>query len=394
MNQAPALEHIVEGAKRVLPFERVVLVLQGGGALGAYQAGVYQAIHEANIHVTWICGTSIGGINGALLAGNRPEQRVERLREFWEAVTEPPIRIPNIPWFTELPWNGNDQARYWTNRMSAFATMFHGVPDFFTPRPFPPLSSEAERPDLVSYYDTAPLKATLERLVDFDLINKKPLRFSVAATNVRTGAPVYFDNLNETLTAAHVIASASLPPGFPPTEIDGEYYWDGGVVSNSPMQFVIDDRPRYSALVFQVDLWDANGEVPLDIPSANLRALEIHSASRLNITLEQYRKTQKFRHAVARFLDELPAACQNDPDVQFLAEEARVKVATVVQLKYQANGFETAGKTFEFSRTAMEEHWQAGYEDTGRALDEPGVFELPHVSEAARIFDVHRGWME
>ena len=174
MNQAPSLDHIVQGAKRILPFERVVLVLQGGGALGAYQAGVYQAIHEANIRVDWICGTSIGGINGALLAGNPPERRVERLREFWEAVTEPPIRIPNIPWFSELPWNGNGQARYWSNKISAFATMFHGAPDFFTPRPFPPLSSTAESPDLVSYYDTSPLKATLARLVDFDLINSQP----------------------------------------------------------------------------------------------------------------------------------------------------------------------------------------------------------------------------
>jgi NTE family protein len=392
MNQAPSLQHLVKGAKRALPFERVVLVLQGGGALGAYQAGVYQALHEADIQVDWICGTSIGGINGALLAGNPPGRRVKRLREFWEAVTEPPIRIPNVPWFSELPWNGNGQARYWINRISAFATMFHGVPNFFTPRPFPPLSSAAESPDLVSYYDTSPLKATLGRLVDFDLINSKPLRFSVAATNVRTGVPVYFDNLQRPITAAHVMASASLPPGFPPTEIDGDYYWDGGVVSNSPMQFVIDDRPRYSALVFQVDLWDANGEVPLDIPSANLRALEIHSASRLNVTLEQYKKTQKFRHALARFLDQLPEACQNDPEVEFLAQEARVKVASVVQLKYQSNKFETAGKTFEFSRAAMEEHWQAGYDDTKIALGEPGIFELPHVSEVARIFDVHHGW--
>ncbi len=392
MNQAPSLEHVIQGAKRILPFERVALVLQGGGALGAYQGGVYQAIYEANIDVQWICGTSIGGINGALLAGNPPERRVERLRDFWEAVTEPPIRIPNIPWFSQLPWNGNGQARYWTNRISAFATMFHGAPDFFTPRPFPPVSSAAENPELVSYYDTAPLHATLARLVDFDLINSRPIRFSVAATNVRTGAPVYFDNLQRPITPAHVMASASLPPGFPPTEIDGEYYWDGAVVSNSPMQYVIDDRPRYSALVFQVDLWDANGEVPLDIPSANLRALEIHSASRLNITLEQYKKTQKFRHALSRFLDQLPEVCQNDPEVQFLAQEAHVKVATVVQLKYQSNKYETAGKTFEFSRAAMEEHWQAGYDDTKIALGEPGIFELPHVSEAARIFDVHHGW--
>jgi NTE family protein len=392
MNQAPSPGQVVQGAKRILPFERVALVLQGGGALGAYQGGVYQAIHEAGIEVDWISGTSIGGINGALIAGNPFDRRVQRLREFWEAVTEPPMRIPSIPWFSEALWDGDGQARYWINRMSAFATMFHGVPNFFTPRPLPPVNSAAEKPDLVSYYDTSPLEATLGRLVDFDLINARPLRFSVGATNVRTGAPIHFDNLQTPITAAHVMASASLPPGFPPTEIDGEYYWDGGVVSNSPMQYVIDDRPRYTALVFQVDLWDANGEAPLDIPSANLRALEIHSASRLNVTLEQYKKMHKFRCALARFLDQLPSASHNDPDVQFLAQEARVNVATVVQLKYQANKYETAGKTFEFSRAAMEEHWQAGYCDTKSALCEPRVFELPHVSEAARIFDVHRGW--
>ena len=188
------------------------------------------------------------------------------------------------------------------------------------------------------------------------------------------------------------MASASLPPGFPPTEIDGEYYWDGGVVSNSPMQFVIDDRPRYSALVFQVDLWDANGEVPLDIPSANLRAMEIHSASRLNVDARAVQKDAKIPACSVEIFGPAARGLPDDSEVRFLAEEARVKVATVVQLKYQAQKHETAGKTFEFSRTAMEEHWQAGYQDTRIALREPGVFELPHVSEAARIFDVHHGW--
>ncbi len=394
MNQTPSPELMIKGATRMLPFERVALVLQGGGALGAYQAGVYQAIHEAKIDVHWLCGTSIGAINGALIAGNPPDKRVERLRDFWETVTKPPLRIPNLPWFTELPWNGNGHARFWTNKISAFATMVHGAPGFFSPRPFPPVNSTSEDPELVSYYDITPLKDTLARLVDFDRINvqPEPMRFTALATNVRTGTPVYFDNRERKITAAHILASSSLPPSFPPTEIDGEYYWDGGVVSNSPMQFVVDNRGGHTALVFQVDLWDASGEAPLDIPSANLRAMEIHSASRLNISLEEYKKTQKFRHALRRFLDELPAECQNDPEVQFLSEQARVKVATIVQLKYQANKFETAGKMFEFSRQAMEEHWQAGYEDTRVALVEPGVLELPHVSEAARIFDVHHGW--
>jgi len=391
MNQASSIECIAQGLKRAVPFERVVLVLQGGGALGAYQAGVYEAIHEAEIEVDWICGTSIGGINGALIAGNRPERRVERLREFWEAITKPPIGIPDPGLFVALSWNGSGKA-HWTNRLSALASLLYGVPDFFTPRPFPRLIAAAERPDLVSCYDTAPLQATLARLVDLDLINSKSVRLSVAATNARTGAPIYFDSLKHPITSAHIMASASLPPSFPPTEIDGEYYWDGAVVSNSPLQYVIDDASRYTALVFQVDLWDANGEVPLDIPSAYSRSLEIHSATRLSITLEQYKKTQKFRLAVAKLLDQLPDAFRNDPEVQFLAEEARARIATLVQLKYQSSRYETASKSFEFSRAAMKERWQAGYHDAKIALAEPRVFELPHVTEAARIFDVHHGW--
>jgi NTE family protein len=394
MNQAPSPERMAKGATPILPFERVALVLQGGGALGAYQAGVYHALHEASIGVDWLCGTSIGAINGAIIAGNPPEKRVERLRDFWETITKPPVRIPNIPWFTDLPWTGNGHARYWTSRISAFSTMVHGAPGFFSPRPLPPVNSAAESPEAVSYYDIAPLKETLARLVDFDLVNDDSMRFTVLATNVRSGARAYFENREQEIGPAHILASASLPPNFPPTEIDGEYFWDGGVISNSPMQFVIDNRGRHTALVFQVDLWEENGEVPLDIPSANLRAMEIHSASRINISLEEYKRMQKFRMALRRFLDELPEQCQSDPDVQFLSEQARGKVATIVQLKYQSNKFETAGKMFEFSRRTMEEHWQAGYDDTEKALGEPAVFELPDVTEAARIFDVHRGWMD
>ena len=394
MNQAPFPERMVKGATRILPFERVALVLQGGGALGAYQAGVYHALDDANIGVDWLCGTSIGAINGAIIAGNRPEKRVERLRDFWETVTKPAVRIPNMPWFADLPWNSSGNARYWTSRISAFSTMLHGAPGFFSPRALPPVNSTAESPEAVSYYDIAPLKETLARLVDFDLINDDSMRFTVLATNVRSGARAYFENREQEIGPAHILASASLPPNFPPTEIDGEYFWDGGVISNSPMQFVIDNRGRHTALVFQVDLWDENGEVPLDIPSANLRAMEIHSASRINLSLDDYKRMQKFRMALRRFLDELPEQCQDDPDVQFLSEQARGKVATIVQLKYQSNKFETAGKMFEFSRRAMEEHWQAGYDDTEKALGEPAVFELPDVTEAARIFDVHRGWMD
>lgn len=380
--------------RRSLPYDGVPLVFQGGGALGAYQAGVFQGIHEANIEVSWICGTSIGAVNGALIVGNPPEQRVEKLREFWEAITKPQVAFPNIPWLPALSLSAQPHTRYWANKISTFATMMQGAPGFFSARPFPPIISPAESPSLVSYYDISPLRTTLAKLVDFELINNKSTRLSVGAVNVRTGASTYFSSNEHPISMLHILASASLPPGFAPTEINGEYYWDGAVASNTPMQHVIDTRQRDSALIFQVDLWDPNGEVPLDIPSAFLRATEIHSASRVNISLEQYKKMEKFRNALCSFFDRLPTQYQNDPDAKFLEKEARVKAATIVQLKYQSKKYEGSDKTFEFSRSAMEEHWQAGYEDTKLALAEPAVLEPPSNAEALRIFDVRQGWMK
>jgi NTE family protein len=264
---------LAQDPKRVSPFERTVLVLQGGGALGAYQAGAFQAIDEANIQLDWLCGVSIGAINASLIAGNSPERRIERLREFWEAVTQPPAAASSFSWFSKLPWGKNEQAQELIRKMGAFANMTYGVPSFYSPRPLALPGSIAEKPDQVSYYDTSPLKATLERLVDFDRINSEAMRLSVSATNVETGALVYFENTDRKITASHVLASGSLPPAFPPTEIDGEYYWDGGVISNAPLQWVVDSRPRFSALVFQVDLWDQRGKVPLDVAETNLRAI-------------------------------------------------------------------------------------------------------------------------
>jgi NTE family protein len=417
---------------RVLPFERVVLVMQGGGALGSYQAGVFAALAEANnegnVRLDWVCGVSIGAINAALIGGNPREKRVQRLREFWDAVTEPPNMLPGLAWLARLPWASGDPMRLWTDsmsaaaskpygapnslpsfldflggkgdsgrafaiKMSAAATMLYGTPNFYLPRPHPPVSSEAERPDAVSFYDTSPLKSTLERLVDFDLINSKQMRLSVGATNARTGASVYFDNFEQKITAAHIMASGALPPGFPPVEIDGEYYWDGGVVSNSPLQFVADSRPLYSSLVLQVDLWDADGEMPLDITTANLRATEVHSASRLNVSLEQFRSMQQLRRDLSQLLEELPKERRNEPQIQRLSEAARVQIATVVRLKYQAKKYEAANKMFDFSRATMEERWAAGYDDAQVAINEPAIRELPDLANPVRIFDAHHGWI-
>lgn len=302
--------------QRTLPFDRIVLVLQGGGALGAYQGGVVQALDEAGVQLDWLCGVSIGAINAALVAGNAPHRRVERLREFWEAVTTPPMVASAAPWFWDQWWPIGGRVRSWTSRLSATTTMLYGAPNFFLPRSMPPLGSTAEKPDLVSFYDVTPLRATLEKLVDFDRINSSELRLSVGATNIRTGESIYFESKDRKIGVEHIMASASLPPGFPATEVDGEYYWDGGVVSNAPIQWIITSRaPADSALVFQVDLWDARGDVPLDIAAANLRAMEIHSASRVSMSLDGYRKMQHFRSALGKLLAELPEERRKDPDI-------------------------------------------------------------------------------
>ena len=243
------------------PFERVALILQGGGALGSYQAGVYQALAEANLHPDWVAGISIGAVNSALIAGNPPEKRVQQLRQFWETVSAPPFGVPSLP---GLNIHG-EYMHIAINQMRSFGILLGGAPGFFTPRMPPPFLHPPGAAEAVSFYDVAPLKATLERLVDFDLINESAMRFSVGAVNVRTGNFVYFDNTTHQIGAAHVMASGSLPPGFPATEIDGEQYWDGGLVSNTPLQWVLDSRPRQDTLAFQIDLWSASGEFPRNL---------------------------------------------------------------------------------------------------------------------------------
>src|SRR6266436_5319692 len=223
------------------PFDCVALVLQGGGALGAYQAGVYQALAEANLAPDWVAGISIGAINAALIAGNAPEARVDKLRAFWEQVTTPVI--VNMPDIVKTFWSG-DMARGFLNQVNAWNALMRGAPHFFEPRPIPPFFFPPGKIEATSYYDTSQLRSTLESLVDFDRINAGEMRFSVGSVNVRTGNFAYFDTKTHTIRPEHVLASGALPPGFPAIEIDGEHYWDGGLVSNTPLQWVVDNTPR------------------------------------------------------------------------------------------------------------------------------------------------------
>ena len=368
------------------PFGRVALVLQGGGALGSYQAGVYQALAEANLHPDLVAGISIGAVNAALIAGNPPEKRVERLREFWEAISAPVLGPFGIKYDPSIHITDPSVHRL-LNQTRSFFTLLCGAPQFFTPRQPTPFLFPPDSPNTLSYYDVAPLKTTLEQLVDFDRINAGTMRFSVGATNVRTGTLTYFDNTTHRIGPKHVMASGSLPPGFPVTEIDGEYYWDGGCVSNTPLQWVLEAKPSQDTLAFQVDLWGAVGEVPRDFIHAAVREKEIRFSSRTLEMTEQYKKAQKARLALAELLKQLPTQLRNRPEAKLLAKQADEKVCNIVHLIYRSKPYEGFSKDFEFSRRTMEEHWQAGFEDTVRSLSHPEVLQRPDRLEGVRTFD-------
>ncbi len=366
------------------PFECIALLLQGGGALGSYQAGVYQALAEARLHPDWVAGISIGAINSALIAGNPPERRVERLREFWEAITSPPFGIPT---FDQVEIKG-DFNRTVVNQMRAFGILLGGAPSFFVPRPLPPAFYPAGSVEALSYYDVAPLKSTLERMADFDRINACDMRFSVGAVNVRTGNFVYFDNTRQAIKPEHIMASGALPPGFPAMEIEGEHYWDGGIVSNTPLQWVLDKQPRQDTLAFQVDLWSARGDLPRNLTEADVRQKEIRFSSRTRAMTDRFKEAQHLRHALNRLLKSLPPERKDDPDVAMLRDAADHKVHNIIQLIYRSKRYEGAAKDYEFSRRTMEEHWHAGYHDAVRTLRHPEVLERPKTPDGVFTFDL------
>lgn len=367
------------------PFECIALLLQGGGALGAYQAGVYQALAEANLHPDWVAGISIGGINSALIAGNPPERRVEALKKFWEHITTTPLW--RWPMFETLYAHG-DFARNVANQFRAgFAATF-GVPGFFSPRTVSPWLQPTGAEEATSYYDTAEMKATLERFVDFDRINSGETRFSVGAVNVATGNFVYFDNTTHRVGPEHVMASGALPPGFPAIEIEGGHYWDGGLVSNTPLQWVLESEPRMDTLAFQVDLWSARGPLPRSMSEVLTRQKEIQFSSRTRANSDRFRQYQKTRNALSDLLQMIPEELRKTPEYSLLRPIPEHKVYNLVQLIYRARQYESGSKDYEFSRSGMEEHLRAGYHDTVRTLRHPEVLQRPKSAEGVFTFDL------
>ena len=368
------------------PFECIALLLQGGGALGAYQAGVYQALAEADLHPDWVAGISIGAINSAIIAGNPPEERVAKLRAFWESITTNPL----FDWSAAADRFApkGDIARSFFNQMSAACALFGGAPGFFMPRQHGPWLQPSGCLEATSFYETKLLKATLEQLVDFDRINSSEMRFSVGAVNVRSGNLVRFDNATRTICPEHVMASGSLPPGFPAVEIEGEHYWDGGLISNTPLQWVFERGRRQDTLAFQVDLWSARGEFPRDLAEVATRQKEIQYSSRTRANTDQFKRLQRMRGALAALLEKLPEDLKAGEEAKILRADADHKVYNIVHLIYRSKHYEGHSKDYEFSRLTMEDHWSAGYYDAVRTLRHEEVLERPSHLEGVFTFDL------
>lgn len=340
-------------------FGRVVLVLQGGGALGAYQGGVFQALAEAGIAPEWVIGTSIGAINAALIAGNLPERRLERLTEFWSDIRQAGL----AGWLGAAPFVGA--------ALGTAATVAGGLPGFFEPNPAAWLGANWPLgPEAAGYYSCTPLLRTLERLVDVDVLNAGGMRLTVGAANVRTGEMRYFDSRHERLSLAHILASGALPPAFPAVRIGGELYWDGGVLSNTPVEAVFDDNPRVSGLVFSVHVWNPQGAEPDTLAKVLSREKDLRYASRTTSHIERQRQIHTLRHVVAELARLLPEDVRARPEVRNLTGYGCVTRMHVVRLLAPPLHGEDHGKDVDFTTSGIRRRWQAGYRDTVRVLDQ------------------------
>lgn len=374
-------------------YETVALVLQGGGALGSYQAGVYQGLADAGIEPNWLAGISIGALNTAIIAGNAPADRVNALKAFWDTICQSAM-FPNVlptfdPFLSHIP-----MARQMMSGMSAMRALLEGQAGFFIPRfPLPGISARA--PDQVSYYDTSLLRSTLERFADFERINSGEMKVSVGAVNVRTGNFIYFDNQHMRLAPEHFMASGALPPGFPAVEIDGEYYWDGGLVSNTPLVEVLrNSAGQRSLLIFQVDLWSARGDLPKDFMGVAERIKDIQYSSRTRLLTQVMEERQYERRLLKALLEHIPDDVKaSDSWCRSAQALANDRLVNIIHLVYQENGVEGHYKDYEFSHTSMESHWACGLSDTKRTLARSEWLAFPPIEKGFVTHDIHRADM-
>ena len=364
------------------PAEKIVLVLQGGGALGSYQAGAYEALAAGGQAPEWVAGISIGAINSAIIAGNPPERRVARLRRFWDLVSS------NL---TAEPLATGNASRKIFNEASAAFVATAGAPGFFAPRFPPALFNPPGTREAISLYDTSPLRATLLDLVDFDLLNSGAVRLSVGAAQVGTGNMRYFDTKRETITPDHIMASGALPPGFPPVFIDGQAYWDGGLVSNTPLQYVLDGGgPREDMCVFQIDLFSACGPMPETLFDIAQREKDIRYSSRTRLNTDMAKELQSMRRAIRRLEGKLPDAVKDTLDWRLLAALSCDAAITIVHLIHRRAAYSTQSNDYEFSRFTIDEHWRSGCDDVAQTFRHPAWKDRTRPKEGVTVLDLTR----
>lgn len=362
-------------------YEHIALVFQGGGALGAYQAGVFEGLSEAGIEPNWMSGVSIGAINASIIAGNKPENRVSKLKAFWEAVTD-------HGYASHLA--GNDDYRILHNMTSSFMTMASGIPGFFKPRALSAWFQPPGQLGATSHYDTSELKEHLNSLIDWEILNSKTQRLSVGAVNVRSGNYKYFDSAVERLGPEHIMASGALPPAFPAMKIGSEFYWDGGIVSNTPLQYLLQQPKLNQVLVFQVDLFNARGDMPKTMPEVSSRHKDIMYSSRTRNATNQYKKIHHLQLKLRDALSRIEPSQWSPEDKKTLEALQSIPQISVLHLIYHHAGYEGDSKDYEFSKWTMQEHWAAGLEDARRTLSHREWLRLPDQAEGMVVHDVHR----
>lgn len=370
-----------ESAAVPLP-ETVALVLQGGGALGSYQAGVFSELVRQNVRIDWVAGISIGAINSAIIAGNEPQLACQRLREFWEMVTSGTV---------DFAFGNSDYWNEFNHFAGAAMAATVGVPGFFRPHMLPSSLAWPGTPAAVSMYDTTPMIETLNRFVDWDRLNTGPMRFSVGAVNVESGNFYYFDTRDphgpQTIDARHIMASGALPPGFAPVEINGKHYWDGGLVSNTPLAYVLDNQTS-DMLAFQVDLFPARGNLPTKFADVLSREKDIRYSSRTRQVTDYYMKLRKEHEALRNVLAMLPREMCSMADVKRVRALVQDNAVNIVHLIYNVQKWESGMRDFEFSRATMDMHWEQGIKAVQAAMKKGDILAQNIMDGKTAAFDL------
>jgi NTE family protein len=374
--------------ERTSQYQQIGLMLQGGGALGAYQVGVVKALTQAQIFPTWVCGVSIGAINGAIIVGNPPEKRLERLQEFWSIISTKPV----WPWVSD-----SEVLRAWSNAASSWMTLTTGQPGFFKPRTANPWLWPAGSAQATSFYDSSALEKTLKRLVDFERLNSGEVRLSVGAVEIESGNNQFFDTGGvdhrgkpQILEVEHIMASGALPPALPMIKVGNKHYWDGGIVSNTPLQYMLDQSQDRSALIFQVDLFSARGTLPQTMPQVMARQKDITYSSRTRQATTSFKRMLKLRRQLAQALGRVPKDQLRPGEAQLMSDYLDAGVVNLVELIYKSKPYEIDTKDYEFSASSMKMHMETGELDTLNTLKHPEWLDKPSAAVGLIEHDIHR----